>query len=557
MDLKPPLMNLPIKVSDRGFYRGFTTHVTITAKFLVAALILWAIVFPADSSTFLSAINSSILDSFGFWYIYAMAFFVVSCLALAIWPASGRLKLGLRDDKPEFSSFSWFAMMFGAGIGIGMLTFATAEPMYHFAQNPATIQGLTEPSSAGNVRDAYIWSFTHWGFAAWAAYAIVGLSLGYCSYRRGLPLTIRSGLTPLFGKWMSGPLGHLVDVVAVVATVLGVSQTLGFGVEQFVAGLSRIGVGDWLFTTAADGSRSSSTAGIIVALIVIMGASTLSALSGVGKGIKWLSNINMGLSFFVLAFFIVFGSTLFGLQALFVGVWDYVVSIPVNMFTVWGKDGTEVGDALAGWQGGWTIFYWAWWIAFAPFVGLFLARISRGRTVREYVLGALIVPAIMCFVWFALVGGTAIDLELSGNAAGVIAGAGQESQLFAMLGVILSPNLAWAMSVVVVVLLLTYLVTSADSAVLIINTINAAGDEGPKARPHILFWGAALAFVVGGLIVAGGLDAIKTAMVIGALPFSMVMVLMCVALIKGIIHDGLREKHGVSSTTEAWRAPAF
>ena len=282
-----------------------------------------------------------------------------------------------------------------------------------------------------------------------------------------------------------------------------------------------------------------------------MGASTLSALSGVGKGIKWLSNINMGLSFFVLAFFVVFGSTLFGLQALFVGMWDYLASLPSNLFNVWSKDGTPVGDALAGWQGGWTVFYWAWWIAFAPFVGLFLARISRGRTVREYVLGALIVPAIMCFVWFALVGGTAIDLELTGQAKGVIAGAGQESQLFAMLGVMLSPDLAWAMSIVMVVLLLTYLVTTADSAVLIINTINAADDEGPKARPHILFWGAALAFVVGALIVAGGLGAIKTAMVIGALPFSLVMVLMGLALIKGIWFDSLREKRGMPTTISA------
>jgi len=380
-------------------------------------------------------------------------------------------------------------MMFGAGIGIGMLTFATAEPMYHFAKNPATIMGLTEGSTAGNVRDAYIWSFTHWGLAAWASYAIVGLALGYFSYRRGLPLTIRSAMTPLFGKSLSGPLGHAIDVVAVVATVLGVSQTLGFGVEQFISGLSRIGVGDWLFTTAADGAKSSSTIGIIVALVVIMGASTLSALSGVGKGIKWLSNINMGLSFFVLIFFLVFGSTMFGLTALGLGIWDYLLSIPGNIFTVWAKDGTEVGDALAGWQGGWTIFYWAWWIAFAPFVGVFLARISKGRTVREYVLGAMIIPAIMCFVWFALVGGTAIDLELTGVAKGAIVEAGQADQLFAMLAVILSENLAYLMSVLVVILLLTYLVTSADSAVLIINTINAAGDEGPKARPHIMFWG--------------------------------------------------------------------
>jgi choline/glycine/proline betaine transport protein len=515
---------------------------------LVGGLILWAIAFPDQAAAILGDLNSIILASFNYWYVYVMAFFVILCFVLALWPTAGRLRLGHDDDRPEFSNFSWFSMMFGARIGIGMLTFATAEPMYHFAKNPVTIMGLTEGSTAGNVRDAYIWSFTHWGLAAWVSYAIVGLALGYFSYRRGLPLTIRSAMTPLFGKSLSGPLGHAIDVVAVVATVLGVSQTLGFGVEQFISGLSRIGVGDWLFTTAADGSKSSSTIGIIVALVVIMGASTLSALSGVGKGIKWLSNINMGLSFFVLTFFLVFGSTMFGLTALGLGIWDYLLSIPGNIFTVWAKDGTETGDALAGWQGGWTIFYWAWWIAFAPFVGVFLARISKGRTVREYVLGAMIIPAVMCFVWFALVGGTAIDLELTGVAKGAITEAGQADQLFAMLAVILSENLAYLMSVLVVILLLTYLVTSADSAVLIINTINAAGDEGPKARPHILFWGAALALVVGGLIIAGGLGAIQTAMVIGALPFSFVMVLMGISLIKAIYKDGQRIKHGLPTT---------
>jgi choline/carnitine/betaine transport len=550
MAIKPPLTELPIQTAESGFYRGFTKDVTISAKILVGALIIWAIAFPTQAAGVLGAMNSVILASFGYWYVYVMAFFVMLCFALALWPASGKLKLGMPDDKPEFSNFSWFSMMFGAGIGIGMLTFATAEPMYHWASNPDTIRGITEGSTAENVRSAYIWSFTHWGLAAWAAYAIVGLALGYFSYRRGLPLTIRSALTPLFGRSLSGPLGHAIDVVAVVATVLGVAQTLGFGVEQFISGLYRIGFGEWLYNTDAEGVKTSSTIAIIVALLVIMGASTLSALSGVGKGIKWLSNINMGLSFFVLAFFLIFGSTLFGLTALFQGIWDYLVSIPGNIFTVWSKDGTEVGDALAGWQGGWTIFYWAWWIAFAPFVGVFLARISRGRTVREYVLGALVIPAVMCFVWFAIVGGTAIDLELSGVADGRIVGAGQADQLFAMLAVILSENMAWMMSVVVVILLLTYLVTSADSAVLIINTINAAGDEGPKARPHIIFWGVALSLVVGGLIIAGGLGAIQTAMVIGALPFSLVMVLMGMSLIKGIYRDGLRERAGVSSIVE-------
>lgn len=556
MALKPPLMDLPIKTSVSGFYRGFTKDVTISAKILVGALIIWAVAFPEHAAAALGAINGIILASFNYWYVLAMAFFVILCFALALWPASGRLKLGMPDDEPEFSNFSWFSMMFGAGIGIGMLTFATAEPMYHWATNPSTIMGETTGSSADNVRAAYVWSFTHWGLAAWAAYAVVGLALGYFSYRRGLPLTIRSGLTPIFGKALSGPLGHVIDVVAVVATVLGVAQTLGFGVEQFISGLYRIGVGEWLYTTDAAGERSSSTLGILVALLIIMGASTLSALSGVGKGIKWLSNINMGLSFFLLTFFVIFGSTFFGLTALFVGIWDYLVSIPRNMFTVWAADGTEQGDALAGWQGGWTIFYWAWWIAFAPFVGVFLARISRGRTVREYVLGALIIPAAMCFVWFALVGGTAIDLELNGDANGAIAGAGQSDQLFAMLAVILEPTLAWIMSIIVVVLLLTYLVTSADSAVLIINTINAAGDEGPKARPHIIFWGAALALVVGGLILAGGLGAIQTAMVIGALPFSFVMVLMGLSLIKGIWNDSRREAAGIETTVADAPLPA-
>jgi len=286
-------------------------------------------------------------------------------------------------------------------------------------------------------------------------------------------------------------------------------------------------------------------------LVVIMGASTLSALSGVGKGIKWLSNINMGLSFFLLAFFLIFGSTFFGLQALVLGIWDYLINLPSMLFTVWRADGTETGDALSSWQGGWSVFYWAWWIAFAPFVGVFLARISRGRTVREYVLGAIIIPSLMCFLWFTVVGGTAIDLTLNGGAGDAISGAGQQSQLFAMLDVMLSEGLAWVMAVIVVILLLTYLVTSADSAVLIVNTINSGGDEGPKGRPHILFWGAALALVVGALLIIGGLGAIQTAMVIGALPFSLVMALMGFAVIKGIWRDSIREKNGVESVHRA------
>ncbi|MEY8802269.1 BCCT family transporter [Leisingera sp. XS_AS12] len=548
--MKPPLDQLEIPVSESGFYAGFSKNVAVGAKLLVSALIVWAVAFPESASTALGSFNTLILGVFNYWYIYAVAFFLILCLILAILPVSGRLRLGRDDEKPEFSNFSWFSMMFSAGIGIGMLTFATAEPIYHFQNNPNVILGEVVGMSAETVRSAYVWSFAHWGLSAWGAYAIAGLAFAYFSYRRNLPLTVRTALIPLFGKSLSGPLGHVVDIVSVVAIVLGIAQTLGFGVEQFVAGLARIGVGDWLLVDDGNGGQKASFAAILFALLVIVGASTASALSGVGRGIKWLSNLNMGLSFFLLAFFLVFGSTLFALEVFFIGIWDYLRALPGISFTVWSDDGTEQGAALAGWQGGWTVFYWAWWIAVTPFVGLFLARISRGRTVREFILGAMIIPSIMCFIWFAFIGGTAIDLELNGAADNAILGVGISDQLYATLSVLLSDGLTWVFSVVVVILLLTYLVTSADSAVLIINTINAAGDDGPKARPHIIFWGFALALVVGALLVVGGLKAIQTAMVIAALPFSFAMVLMGFALIKAIINDSRRSMAGIASTVE-------
>jgi choline/carnitine/betaine transport len=544
MALKPPLTELPIKTAANGFYRGFSIDVTITAKIIIGLLVIWAVAFPDSAGAILSGLNGFILTNFATWYVGVMVLFVITCLALAIWPTGGSLKMGLPDDKPEFDRFSWFSMMFGAGIGVGMLTWAVAEPIYHFGNNPDVIQGLATGKGEDNILNAYKWSYLHWGITAWAAYAICGLSLGYFAYRRGLPLTIRSSLSPLFGKSLSGPVGHIVDIVAVVATILGVAQTLGFGVNQFVDGLSRIGIGGWLMT--AEGTPSS--AGIIFAIVIIMGASTLSALSGVGKGIKWLSNLNMVLSIFLLSFFLIFGSTWFGLWALFVGTWEYLIALPGMMFTVYGGE-NPVDQELAGWQGSWTVFYWAWWVAFAPFVGLFLARISRGRTIREFVLGAIIVPAFMCFVWFAWAGGTAIDLELTGQAGGKIFEATDGGKIFAMTDVLLGTGtLGWLMAVIIVVLLMTYLVTSADSAVLIVNTINAAGDEGPKARPHIIFWGVALGAVVAALLLIGGISAIQTAMVIGALPFSLVMVLMAISLIKAIYNDGKRVAAGIDTT---------
>jgi len=546
--IQPALSNLDIHTEKTGFYSGFSKYVAVGSKVVIGALILWAMVFPEAAGNVLSNIRGFIDANTGSWYMYVMTFYIVVCLALALWPASGKIRLGGENSKPEFSSFSWFSMMFGAGIGIGMLTYATGEPLFHFGTNPDVITGDTTASSADNVRAAMKWSFLHWGFSAWGCYAIVGLALAFFSYSRGLPLTIRSGLTPLFGRALEGPVGHIIDIVSVIATVLGVSVTLGYGVSQFAAGIHNITGMDWIMNAEGE----PTIAAMLSALVVVMICSTLSALSGVGKGIKWLSNINMGLSFFILAFFLVFGSTMFALSSFFTGVFDYIINLPVMTLTIWKADGVEdsVATQLAGWQGGWTIFYWAWWIAFAPFVGVFLARISKGRTIREYVLGAMIVPSTMCFIWFTFAGGTAIDLSLNGGAGEQITGAGLSSQLFAMINFMLSPTLATLMSGIIVVLLLTYLVTSADSAVLIINTIAAAGDESPKGKVHILTWGLILTLVIGGLLVAGGLGAINTAMIIAALPFSLVMVLMGISLIKALIRDGMRNRSQGQPTVE-------
>lgn len=535
MPSSPPVHTLDIKTAESGFYAGFSHAVTLSSKFIVGSLILWAVFFPEQAGSILNTFNSFILSNFARWYIWAIAAFILTSVLIAAWPAAGKLKLGKEGDEPEFSYFSWFSMMFGAGIGVGMLTWSVAEPIYHFSNSPEVIQGLATAGHENNIRNAYKWSFLHWGIGTWACYVVVGLSMAYFSYRRDLPLTVRSSLTPLFGKSLSGPLGHAVDVVAVVATILGAAQTLGFGVEQFVSGMYRIGIGDWLLNEQG----TASSAAIIFAITIILSLTIFSALSGVGKGIKWLSNINMVLSIFLLCFFLFFGATWFGLTSLGYGLIDYVVHLPKLMFNIWSSDGTEVNDKLSAWQSSWTVFYFAWCVAFAPFVGMFLARISKGRTIREFVIGAMIMPSLMSFVWFTWAGGTAINLELTGVADGAINAASDGDKIFAMTELLLSPALGWMMAVLIVVLLLTYLVTTADSAVLVINTISAAGSEGEKARPHIVMWGVALGGMVAALLLVGGLKAIQTAMVIGALPFSVVMILMGVAVVKAIYQDSL------------------
>ena len=567
MSLTPPLTDLPIDTEDKGYYTGFNKMVTIGGKLILAFIVVWALIFPSNAASTLGAIQGLVMKNFSVWYMVVMGTFFLVSFALAIWPAAGRMRLSAAGEGPEFSSFSWFSMMFSAGIGVGMLTYATAEPMYHFQNNPEVIKGLTTGASleniasgaaADNVRSAYKWSFLHWGVTAWACYSLIGLSLAFFCYRRNLPLTIRSAIAPIFGRSLSGTFGNIVDITAVVATILGVAVTLGVGVNQFASAVYKITGWDFLLNDLGEPVAPV----IIISISVIMFLSTLSALSGVGKGIKWLSNTNMVLSIFVLLFLMIFGSSLFAGKAFLFGMWDYIINFPEMMVTKWTADSdpASVDSKLAGWQSGWTIFYWAWWVAFAPFVGLFLARVSRGRTIREFVIGSAIVPGLMCFVWFAAAGGTAIELELSGAAAGKILGAPPTQQLFETMGVLLSPALAWGMWVIIFVLLLTYLVTTVDSAILIVNTINAAGDPAPKRPIHIISWGIALGLVMASLLLltqtdaAGntisGLKALNSAMIVGALPFSAVMMMMCIALVKAVFRDTRREKAGLPMTYE-------
>lgn len=525
-----PSKILSIDKNDRGFYAGFNTAVAVIPKLLIGALIIWTASSPKKSGELLLEIQTWTTNIFGAWYIYLSAFILILVLLLALIPKSGKQLLGKPGDTPEFSRFSWFSMMFGAGVGIGMLTYATAEPIYHFAANPETIMGLAEGQTAENVRNAYKWAALHWALTPWAFYALVGISLAYFSYSRDLPLTIRAPLQPLFGKALSGPIGHAIDIAAILATIIGASVTIGYGVSQFSSGVFNISPMDWLMNENGKPSLTSQ----ICALFIVVVASTISALSGVNKGIKWLSNINMGLSVFLLIFFVFFGAFGFAVKAFGFAIWDYLISLPAMSLSYWRSDGSDTAQQLVDWQSAWTIFYWAWWIAFAPFVGLFLARVSRGRTVREYVLGAVIVPSLTCLTWFTLVGGTAINLELSGVANGSIVNADISAQLFQTINLILSPELAIAMSAIIVVLLLTYLVTSIDSAILIITTLAAAGDQSRKHGKHIIIWGLIFIAVIGFLLAAGGLDAIRSAMIIGALPFSLVMLLMTIALIKAL-----------------------
>ena len=512
------------RVEQTGFYAGQNRLVAISVKIIVVALVLWASL-AADAGSILMDIQAATIGYFGGWYVLASATFMIASLALALLPRTGRIRLGADNSAPEFSRFAWFSMMFGAGIGVGMLTYSTAEPLAHFTNNPDVIMGATTALEPDNLAAAYKWTLLHYGLTPWGCYAIVGMSLAYFAYRRDMPLTIRSPFTAVLTPELARRVGGVVDAAAILATIIGIGVTIGYGVNQLTFGMHQITNWNWLVS-----SGKPSLTALSLAVIFLTLAAMLSALSGIGRGIRWLSNLNMALSWLLLVIFIVFGATAFAGEMFVAGLTEYLGAIPAMSFTIWGGGNTTTQQALSEWQSAWTIFYWAWWIAFTPFVGLFLARVSRGRTIREYVIGAILLPSLMCFAWFCIIGGTALDLELSGVAEGNILEADLSAQLFATVESLFAAEWVLPVATLCVVLLITYLVTSADSAVLVINTIVSGGaPDGARAR-HIVLWSVLLGLVIITLLFAGGMDALRSVMIIGALPFSAVMLFMLGAL---------------------------
>ncbi|MEO0747755.1 MAG: BCCT family transporter [Pseudomonadota bacterium] len=604
MSIKPPFTDVDIKKQPDGFYKDNSLPIALISKSIMVALVIWALVWPANANSTLGSWNWALLEGFNTFYILIVGFFFFFLAFIAILPKTGARVMGTPGEKPEFSNFSWFSMMFGAGLGVGLMVFATAEPLGLWGSNPVVVAGEVPGNTEDALTSGYRYTFLHYGFHAWAIYVVTGLSLAYYAYTRDMPLTIRSALTPLFGKALNGFLGHVVDVLGVVATILGVSVTIGYGVSQFIDGMYAITGMDWMMNGDTD-APAPGKVGLVAGLMVIMGLSIISAVSGVGRGVKYLSNLNLVLSIILLLTFVIFGSFGFAMSTYGSAFIDYMLNFFALSFeayspqamadfeaalpeaaqphaaaladgarNAWGSydgfvSGLE-GDAAAldeetlqaayaagtdqrlfGWQAGWTTFYWAWWIAFSPFVGLFLARISKGRTVREFILGCVFAPALVCFAWMTILGGTAIDLELTGGADGVIIGASNTAKLFVTLGQMIEGGLLTGLTVMCVILIMTFLVTSADSGILVMNTIMSGGSQETGIK-HRIIWGLILTAVIGTLLVAAGdnnpLDALRNAMIIGALPFTMVMGLMCIALAKALYRDGLREK---STGTEA------
>jgi choline/carnitine/betaine transport len=503
----------------------------VTAAIAVA-FVLWGFL----STDTLSSASGAGLG----WVVHNMGwlFSLVAsgCVFFVIWLAAskyGRIPLGRDDEQPEFNTVSWIAMMFSAGMGIGLMFYGVSEPLSHFVTPPP---GTGAAGKTEAVQNAMATTLFHWTLHPWAIYAVVGLAIAYGVFRKGRSLLISSAFAPLLGeKRANGPIGRVIDMLAIFATLFGSAASLGLGALQIGSGFEIV---------AGIGKAGNMLLVAIIAVLTL--CFILSAVSGVAKGIQWLSNINMVLALVLAVFVFVVGPTVFILNLVPTAVGSYFQDLAMMS----ARTDAAGGDAMKEWLSGWTIFYWAWWVSWTPFVGMFIARISRGRTIRQFVTGVLLVPSVVSLVWFAIFGGAGIDMQRKGTD---LAGAGSsEGTLFAMLS---HMPLSTITSIVVMLLVAIFFVSGADAASIVMGTLSERGTLSPS-RKTVIFWGAATGAVAAVMLLVGGEDALsglQNITIVAALPFLVVMVGLAIALVKDLSNDPMivRGAYAVAAVEQA------
>ncbi len=527
----PPTASTPNGEESTGGSQGAHRLVAAPRVFFPAAGILLlfvavAVIWPDQLGEALATANTTVVEKLGWWYVAIVTGFVIFSVWIALSPM-GSIVLGKDDDEPEFGLRSWFAMLFAAGMGIGLVFWGVAEPLNHYATPPPGSPAGTDPARARTAMDT---TFLHWGLHAWAIYVVVGLAIAYAVHRKGRPISLRWALEPLLGRRVLGFWGDVIDVVAVVGTLCGVATSLGFGVTQVGAGLDFLGI--------VDGASNT----LLVALIAgITAIALVSVVSGVDKGIKFLSNINLGLAALLLALVLILGPTVFLLSDFVTQVGSYLQNFVNLSFNV--RPFQEDG---ASWMAGWTTYYWGWWMSWAPFVGVFIARISKGRTVREFVAGVLLVPTLVTFLWFSVLGGSALYGEVFGG-GGLVADDGSVSTNTALFQLLDGLPMSTLLSVIAIFLIVVFFVTSSDSGSFVVDMIAEGGNLNPPVWSRV-FWASMEGIVAAVLLVAGGLAALQTTAILVAAPFSIIMVLMVIATSKAL----LAENRVIQRKKRAW-----
>lgn len=486
----------------------------IVSAGLILAIVLWGVLAPASLGTVFDTALATITRNFGWFYLWVVLGLVVMALILAF-SRYGDLKLGGEDDEPEFSIGAWFAMLFAAGMGIGLVFWGVAEPVSHYGAPPPGIAPHTPEAANAAMR----YSFFHWGLHPWAVYSIVALAIAFFQFRKGGSALVSTAVQALPWRWVR-PLGPLVNVLAVIATAFGVAASLGMGALQINSGLARV-----------LGLPVSGTAqvGIIVVTTALF---LVSAVTGVDRGIKWLSSFNL-----VMAALLALAVFLLGPTVAIIDTFTTTLGAYASEFVRMSLRMTPFRDS--GWVGGWTVFYWAWWVSWSPFVGLFIARVSRGRTIREFILGTVLAPTLAAFVWFSVFGGTALNMEILQGLP--IADAVKADVSTALFSVFDALPLGGLMTGVATVLVLVFFVTSGDSATLVLGMMSTGGNENPPPRVKVI-WGVLVAGIAISLLLAGGVKAVQTATIVFALPFTAVILLMAVALWRGVRDDWNEEQ---------------